>query len=75
MAQVIHLLKPISINPAGVARLNDPVAARAEIRWFDDPDGVPFIRVTLKEGERVILEEDVEMGKSVTIDLAMKIRR
>ncbi len=74
MGEVIHLLKPISLDPRGVAQLNT-LAAQAEIRWHDDADGVPFIRVTLKEGKRVILERDVEMGHNVTVDLIMQVRK
>lgn len=75
MGEVIHLLKPISLDPRGVAQLKSRIAAKAEIRWHDDADGVPFIRVTLKEGERVILERDVEMGNNVTVDLIMQVRK
>lgn len=75
MGEVIHLLKPILLNPAIAMTLRNPVAAKAEIRWFDDAEGVPFIRVTVKDGENIVLERDVEMGRDVTVDLSMKIRK
>jgi hypothetical protein len=63
------------MDPVSAAKLNNSIAAQARIRWAEDSDGVPFIKVSLHEGDRVILERDVEMGKDIKIDLAMMIRR
>jgi hypothetical protein len=63
------------MDPVSAAKLNNSIAAQARIRWAEDADGVPFIKLSLHEGDRVILERDVQMGDDVKIDLAMRIRR